>query len=91
VSLFNVYGPTEAVIFSTAWLCQDIEHYPVLPLGQSISGVSTIVVDSQRKQLPPGVIGEIAITGPVLSRGYINQTDETEKVFFDNSSDEIVF
>jgi amino acid adenylation domain-containing protein len=90
VSLFNVYGPTEAVIFSTAWLCQDIEHYPVLPLGQSISDVSTIVVDSQRKQLPPGVIGEIAITGPVLSRGYINQTDETEKVFFDNSSDEIV-
>ncbi|MBF0266423.1 MAG: amino acid adenylation domain-containing protein, partial [Gammaproteobacteria bacterium] len=79
--LFNVYGPTEAVIFASAWLCNQVEKFSVLPLGKPLSDTKIVILDQELKLLPPNCKGEIAIMGKGLAQGYLNQAELTEKSF----------
>lgn len=70
--LVNAYGPTEAAIFATRYVCRgDEEAGP--PIGTPLPGTAVLVLDSAMRPLPIGVVGEIYIGGPVLARGYASQ------------------
>ncbi|MCF8568746.1 amino acid adenylation domain-containing protein [Gordonia sp. HY002] len=75
----NLYGPTETTIgitISTA-LAADV---PVR-LGGPIGGVGLTVLDGQLRPTPVGVPGELYVSGPALSRGYLDRPGLTADRF----------
>ncbi len=82
--LFNVYGPTEACIFATAWECVPLDGTSALPIGSAIDHTSIYVLDAALQLLPFGVAGEVFIGGGGLARGYLNRPELTREVFLDD-------
>jgi len=82
--LFNVYGPTEACIFATAWPCVAGAAGLALPIGAAVDHTTIRVLDSAQGLLPWGVAGEICIGGGGLARGYLNQPELTRAAFIDD-------
>jgi len=78
VNLFNVYGPTETTIWSTA---KRLNHAD-LTIGTPLVDEEVLVLDPDSRQiLPIGVLGEICIGGQGLARGYWNRPDLTQDRF----------
>jgi amino acid adenylation domain-containing protein len=86
--LYNVYGPTEAAIFATAWECAVNLHSTApliaLPVGQPVDDTRIYVLDAELRSQPFGVNGEICIGGNALARGYLNRPDLTQTAFIDD-------
>lgn len=82
ITIINGYGPTENTTFSC---CYNINTWAkdteTLPIGHSIQGSTTLVLDSNQQLCPPGVTGEIYLHGLGLSHGYWNETEYTAEKF----------
>ncbi|BCG64088.1 MAG: enterobactin synthetase component F [Methyloprofundus sp.] len=83
--LFNVYGPTEATLFATAWRYQKSEQTS-LPIGKPLSDTRIYIFDQHNQILPIGVAGEIIIGGKTLATGYLHQQGLTKEKFISSSS-----
>ncbi|MCF0175190.1 MAG: non-ribosomal peptide synthetase, partial [Bacteroidales bacterium] len=79
--MHNVYGPTETTIFVTEKVVDKLYHR--IPIGRAISNVALSIIDKNKKPLPAGALGELVITGPQVSRGYLNRPEKTAEVFLD--------
>ncbi len=80
VDFIITYGLTESTNGNvTTTLPGDTETHMAETIGRPMEGYQVKIVDQERKELPSGKIGEIAIKGPVF-KGYWNQPAETEKV-----------
>lgn len=77
----NVYGPTEACVdvsfchFNGEQVQQEQAYFSdeenvIAALGRPMPGYRLAVVDEYGQPLPDGLVGEIAILGPGLARGY---------------------
>lgn len=82
--LFNVYGPTEACIFASAWSCEPNYTGSVLPIGTPVDDTCIYVLDRYLQPLPDGVAGEVFIGGDGLARGYLNRPELTQAAFLDD-------
>jgi amino acid adenylation domain-containing protein len=82
----NLYGPTELTIACT-WYRWDTAKSPaacqngIVPIGWPIPGMSTLVADEQLAEVSPGEVGELLMTGPQLTRGYIDDPEKTVSAF----------
>jgi amino acid adenylation domain-containing protein len=77
LTLLNAYGPAEAADDVTL---APVRQYPgagVAPIGWPERNVEMLVVDRFHRLRPPGFIGQLAICGPVLANGYLNDPDST--------------
>lgn len=74
VVLYNVYGPTECTVDSSAFRIDYASHAACAcyPIGRPLAGVEVTIRDGDGKQLPESVIGELWISGAGVSRGYLN-------------------
>ncbi|WP_420474468.1 non-ribosomal peptide synthetase [Noviherbaspirillum sp. ST9] len=79
--LYNVYGPTEAAIFATAWECKFQSAQTALPVGRPIDNTRIYVLDAQLRTVPFGVAGEIYIGGDAIARGYLGAPEATREAF----------
>jgi long-chain acyl-CoA synthetase len=52
-------------------------------IGKPVEGIEVKIVDDDRKEVPQGDIGEIAIKGPNVMREYWNKAEATEKDLLD--------
>ena len=80
--LHNAYGPTECTIFTTIFPVDRL--YERVPIGKALSNVRLYVVDKEGRLLPPGIPGELWISGSGVGRGYLNRPDKTAEVFTEN-------
>jgi D-alanine--poly(phosphoribitol) ligase subunit 1 len=82
--VWNTYGPTEATVATTSVRItrEILERHSPLPIGYPMPGTRVVVMDEQRREVPPGERGEIVIAGPNVSPGYLNRPDLSEKAFF---------
>ncbi|MEO3977822.1 amino acid adenylation domain-containing protein [Streptomyces sp. CAU 1734] len=77
--LWNVYGPTETTIWSTA---AEIPPAPEeITIGRPIAGTTALVVDPAGHPVPHGVTGELALGGAGLARGYRGLPERTAERF----------
>ncbi|KAL1799672.1 hypothetical protein ACET3X_000014 [Alternaria dauci] len=77
----NVYGPTECSIWCTSY-CNTGREFRSGTIGTSMASLSWVVdQDDHNKLVPFGSIGELLIEGPILARGYLNDTAKTDAVF----------
>ncbi|KAJ5239492.1 AMP-dependent synthetase/ligase [Penicillium chermesinum] len=71
--LVNAYGPTENTTFSTVYNVPANENFVnSVPIGVAISNSGAFVMDPEQRLVPPGVMGELIVTGDGLARGYTN-------------------
>ncbi|MEC4723918.1 amino acid adenylation domain-containing protein, partial [Noviherbaspirillum sp. CPCC 100848] len=77
VAVFNVYGPTETTIWSASWR---LAAGPV-SLGRALPGEQLLVLSASGRLQPPGAVGEIAIAGAGVARGYLNDAARTAERF----------
>ena len=68
----NVYGPTEATVYVTAWYTETSPDEPP-PIGRPIAGGAVRVLDRALKPVSPDVVGELYLAGPGLARGYLGR------------------
>ncbi|GAA3728612.1 hypothetical protein GCM10022225_07460 [Plantactinospora mayteni] len=78
--LTNVYGPTEATIWSTA-ATLTLDDIGSVSIGTPISNTVAFVVDAAGAELPPGVVGELCIAGQGVASGYLNRSELTRDRF----------
>tara|TARA_B100000745_G_scaffold77308_1_gene46866 strand:- start:4008 stop:7922 length:3915 start_codon:yes stop_codon:yes gene_type:complete len=83
--LYNLYGPTEACIFACAHLADPNAKADWVPIGQPVAGSEISILDACQRPLPRGCMGEIAIGGAGLARGYINNTAMTTERFVEGT------
>jgi amino acid adenylation domain-containing protein len=77
--LWNMYGPTETTIWSSAGR---IEAGPgLITIGQPVTNTQLHILDARLKPVPPGVPGELHIGGLGLARGYRNRPELTAEKF----------
>lgn len=84
VALHNLYGPTEAAV--------DVSYHPAW--GESLSAVSGAnvpigfrfgiparILDARLQPVPPGIAGDLYLTGVQLAQGYLGRPDLTASRF----------
>ncbi|WP_211443797.1 non-ribosomal peptide synthetase [Collimonas humicola] len=77
--LINHYGPAEC--------SDDVTFHPIhapverVLIGAALPNAQMHLVDDQLRLLPLGVVGEIAVSGAVVGRGYLNRSEETQAKF----------
>jgi amino acid adenylation domain-containing protein len=84
--LFNVYGPTEAVISSTSFEIRPghCRAEATAPIGRPITNTQIYILDRRGQPAPIGVAGELHIGGIGIARGYLNQPVLTQGKFVSN-------
>jgi len=82
--LYQSYGPAETAVAVTLWHCHSSHGHPKPPIGRPNANVDILLMDTQGKPVPPGMLGELWIGGDQTGRGYINNPEETSKRFVDD-------
>ncbi|WP_405495650.1 amino acid adenylation domain-containing protein [Nocardia sp. NBC_00511] len=77
--MHNMYGPSEATVAATA-TGPMLAGQPV-PIGLPVRGMRLFVLDSRLHPVPPGVAGELYLSGPGLARGYLGRLALTAQRF----------
>lgn len=78
LSLWNMYGPTEATIWCSL---KEIKSNKNITVGKPIHNLEMYVLDASMHVVPVGRKGELYIGGSGLAKGYINNPDLTREKF----------
>ncbi|KAJ5999451.1 nonribosomal peptide synthetase [Penicillium sp. IBT 35674x] len=79
--LVHGYGPAETTICTVGEI-EASEDWVIGTIGPMLGGVGWVTSPSNPGQLLPlGAVGELLIEGPVVTRGYLNQPELTEKAY----------
>ncbi len=77
-ALWNVYGPTEATIWSTL---DRVEPEGPIVIGRPLDNTEIYLLSRRLRPVPVGVPGELLIGGAGLSRGYRGRPELTAERF----------
>jgi len=78
-SIHNMYGPTEATVWSTTHTQQDVEGD--ISIGSPIANTRIYILDPHLQPVPIGLPGELWIGGSGVVRGYLNRPELTAERF----------
>ena len=77
--LWNMYGPTETTIWSTAGRVSDATE--TITIGRPIANTQVFVLEASGRLAPAGVVGELCIGGEGVARGYRKRPELTAEKF----------
>lgn len=81
--LICAYGLTEATVNSTLWPAREHGGRPTgrVPIGRPDPNTRCYVLDDNLRPVPPGVVGELYVSGRGLARGYLGKAGLTSERF----------
>jgi amino acid adenylation domain-containing protein len=79
----NLYGPSEDTTYSTVYRFEADGHLAV-PVGTPVGYTQLYIMDKYQHLLPPGVDGEIYLSGQSVAKGYLNKAALTAEKFLEN-------
>nr|WP_280498748.1 non-ribosomal peptide synthetase [Nocardia cyriacigeorgica] len=82
-AVHNLYGPTEAAVDVTFHEVSDDDQTSV-PIGRPVFNTALLVLDSRLRRVPPGVAGELYLSGAQLAAGYVARPELTSERFVAN-------
>ena len=85
VELYNEYGPTEATVWATVYKTTPAESELNVPIGKPINNCQIYILDENQNRVPIGVSGELFIGGKGVAKGYLNNSELTNKYFIQNT------
>ncbi len=89
--LLNAYGPTEATITSMvcdlAALHTRGDGWADMPIGKPFGACQAFLLDARQRLCPPGVLGEVCISGPQVALGYVHGTPADDAHFIQSPLD----
>ena len=74
--IWNEYGPTEATVGCAAHLFDPSRDRQAVPIGKPIANAEILLLDDTACLVPPGVVGEVYISGACLALGYLSRPEE---------------
>ncbi|MEV6978397.1 AMP-binding protein [Kitasatospora sp. NPDC093806] len=81
----NVYGLAEAAVDSAYFEVRGVDEVPgsdsLSVIGVPFAGARVYVLGPDGARVPDGTVGEIALAGPGLGRGYLNRPGESDRRF----------
>ncbi|MFC9931850.1 non-ribosomal peptide synthetase [Streptomyces sp. NPDC127190] len=81
-TLANVYGPTETTTFVIRHVVSGVtDETRIIPIGTPLPGLQAHVLDEDLHPVPDGRRGELYMSGPCLSLGYLNRPEQTARAF----------
>ena len=80
--LNNCYGPTEGSVSTSHFRVDRL--YRDVPVGKPFDNVKVYVVGPGGSRLPVGAVGELWISGPHVTGGYLNRPEKTAEAYGDN-------
>ena len=87
--LWNLYGPTETTIWSSAiCLTASLLAEGFVPIGGPIDNTEFHILDQQQQPVPVGVPGELYIAGAGVADGYLNRPKLTQERFVTSLPDQ---
>ncbi|WP_338866517.1 amino acid adenylation domain-containing protein [Myxococcus stipitatus] len=78
-TMVNAYGPTEATVFATWATCLAGEGPP--DIGRPLPQMDAYVLDEALRPVPPGVVGELYLGGPMVALGYLGRPELSAERF----------
>lgn len=81
VEIYNEYGPTEGTVGCMIYQFDPSSDQPEVPIGIPIDNTRIYLLDKGLRPVPPGVKGEIFISGTGVARGYWRNEMLTERQF----------
>jgi amino acid adenylation domain-containing protein/non-ribosomal peptide synthase protein (TIGR01720 family) len=81
--LHNEYGPTEATVWCSVHRATPNDAGGPLPMGRPVAGTSLHLLDRYGNRVPQGFAGEVFVSGPSVSPGYLHRPDLTAERFVD--------
>ncbi len=91
--VWNFYGPTEAIVYVSAYqitaqvLGDNVVSGQSAPIGRPLKNAKLIILDAQGQPVPAGERGELFIGGPAVARGYRHAPELTENAFVNLGGD----
>ncbi|MDO5710908.1 MAG: amino acid adenylation domain-containing protein [Micrococcales bacterium] len=82
--MLNTYGPTEATVTCTVG---ELHPGRAVTIGVAVPTYTAYILDDRRHPLPGGEVGELAIGGIGVARGYLNRADLTADRFIAHPTD----
>ncbi|MFF7635007.1 non-ribosomal peptide synthase/polyketide synthase [Kitasatospora sp. NPDC008050] len=79
--VLNIYGPTEATVYATAFTCDPADPDRDPPIGRPVGGARAYVLDERLRPVPVGVPGELFLAGTGVARGYLRRPGLTAQRF----------
>ncbi|MBF6166035.1 amino acid adenylation domain-containing protein [Streptomyces gardneri] len=77
-----LYGPTETTVVATGTAALAVDDSP--HIGTPVPGLGAHVLDARLRLVPPGVVGELYLSGPALAEGYLRRPGLTAQRFVAN-------
>ena len=83
--LVNLYGCTEVPEVSWVVLAPELDLAGRdAPIGKPITGSTVYIVDENLQPVPKGEVGELVVSSPLMSLGYLQRAEETAARFLPN-------
>ncbi|MFC1431719.1 non-ribosomal peptide synthase/polyketide synthase [Streptacidiphilus sp. N1-3] len=79
--VLNIYGPTEATVYATAFRCDPADPDRDPPIGRPVGGARAYVLDGRLRPVPVGAPGELFLAGTGVARGYLRRPGLTASRF----------
>ncbi|MCK5059263.1 MAG: amino acid adenylation domain-containing protein, partial [Candidatus Aminicenantes bacterium] len=80
----NIYGPTEATIYTTGYSLDLLKEIDKVPIGKPLHNIGNYIVNGDLHLQALNISGELCIGGVGLARGYLNRPELTRDMFIDN-------
>lgn len=84
--IYNFYGPTECTIYSAYYKLPSNSkinaHNDIISIGKCFDSINSIIIDEHNNIVHAGEKGELCLSGPQVSKGYLNNIIKNQSSFF---------